>query len=131
MPRRKSTFSCDIARAVSRSEAGTPGATGRRRAALVVPLRPTLARRFRSRRCASRCRPKRALLPQPHGFEGFLPRFEAESDSDDLSVAELEDVELPHVDGDATHLAMSVPASGTDHGIAGVDDLFEVGAQLV
>src|SRR4051794_148525 len=80
---------------------------------------------------AFRAKQRRALLPQPGGFEGFVPGSETEDRSDDPSLAELVEVELVDIDRDPARLALPLPMRRADHGVGALDVFLDVNAQFV
>lgn len=64
-------------------------------------------------------------------FQGFCLGLEAQSCPNDLSIPELVDVELPHVDRHAARLPATLPVDGFDDGIARFDQFLDLGIELV
>src|SRR4051794_12301404 len=71
------------------------------------------------------------LLPQSGGFEGFFSRAETQDRSNDPSLAELVQIVLANVYGDAACLSLSLPVRRADHSVWRLDVFLDLGVQPV
>src|SRR5829696_3734694 len=75
-------------------------------------------------------RTKTALLPQPGGFEGFLPVEESLS-ANDLAVAEGPELEKLYVDLRAARLASPTEVDDCEHAVLCLDQLLQLRVRFI